>query len=710
MKFSMSDEKILEKVNGILKKMSLAEKIGQLIYIDGNCADDLDLIESAYIGTVANVFGAKKATELQRRALASSPNKIPLLLISDVIQGFRTIFPIPLAESGSFDEDLMKRTAAASAKEAAASGTSWIAGPMVDVSRDARWGRIAESGGEDCYLNCVMGKAKVEGIGSVDRVISCAKHFVAYGSANAGRDYATSLISESELRNQYLPPFKACIDAGAQSIMVSFNDTLGVPMTANKYLLCDVLRNEMGFEGWIVTDYNAIAELITHGVAENETEACKKAVDAGVELDMASKVFLKHLENLVLRGEIPMEFIDNAARRVLYIKYAIGLFDNPFYDEENEREAILCKEHRALAYEAAKKSAVLLKNDGVLPIDYNKKILVTGPLADDPDAPLGWWRCQGQAGDVTTILSALKERGADVQYIKGCETLGDSPIDKSAFENIDCDAIVAVVGEPAYFSGESHSRGDITLPGRQGEFIELLKTLGKPIITVLICGRPLAVAKESGASNALLCAWQYGIAGEAVADILLGNVNPSAKLSVSFPMSAGQLPICYASKNTGRPYLGEPFEMSRSVTSFAQDYTSHYIDMPNSPLYPFGYGLSYSEFEYSDVLCERKKYAAGEPVVVSVKVKNKSEYEGDEIVQLYIGDVSAQIARPVKELKAFKKIHLRAGEEREVTFEILPESFGYVAPDNKFIIEKGGFKIWIAKDSQSGNPIELELI
>ncbi|MBQ7499358.1 MAG: glycoside hydrolase family 3 C-terminal domain-containing protein [Clostridia bacterium] len=709
----MKDNEIKKAVEDLMADMSLEEKIGQLLYLNGAREYELDYIEKYYAGTIANLQGAEVSNGLQRRVMAASPHNIPALLMSDVIQGFRTIFPIPLAEACSFDPELAEFDSECIMREAVASGVSWTCAPMVDIARDPRWGRVSEGAGEDPYLGSLMAAARVRGIAKAKRIASTAKHFVAYGNCEGGRDYDAALVNEAELRNVYLRPFKAAVEAGADSVMAAFNDTLGIPMHANKYLIEDVLRGEFGFKGAIVSDYNAIDELINHGVAADRDEACSKAFAAGVDLDTGSLNYQENLIKKVKSGEISEADIDKYCARILTIKYKLGLFDNPFYSPEEEAATVLCDELKKAARTAAARSTVLLKNNNkFFPLKKKEKILVIGPLADDRDAPLGWWRLLGEEKDVTSLLTAMKEKSKNVAYVKGGNTLDGGRIAKKQLAEAaaECDKIVAVVGEPAYISGEAHSIGDISLPGTQKKLMEYVASLGKPLAMVLITGRPLVISNEDALCDAVVCAWQYGVAGEGVADILFGDELPDAKLCVTFPYHVGQIPIYYGRVTTGRPYKGEVVEMTKKVSSYATDYTCHYTDMPNDPLYPFGHGLTYTQFEISEPTTGKKKYRIGEKVNVSFTVKNKGGKPGTATLQLYIHDVSAEISRPVKELKAIKKQYLEPGESVKITMTLTPDSFEYYHFDNSLKADPGKFIIWAAEDSASGCSTEIELI
>ena len=704
MKFQMNDKSILEKIENLMSDMTMDEKIGQLIYINYSCKEQLPYIESHFVGTVANTVSAYETTKLQERAVKASPHNIPLLIISDVIQGFKTPFPIPLAQACSFDPDIVEKSEEIMAREANAAGTSWIAGPMVDVARDPRWGRIAEGSGEDTYLNSVMGAARVRGLNKVNGVIGCAKHFMGYGAAEAGRDYNTAQVSENELMNIYFPPFKACVDEGVESIMIGFHDCLGVPMTANRHLLKDILRDKAGFEGWLATDYAAISQLVIHGVAADNKEACIKAIDAGAELDMCSMVFIEELKKLIESGEVSEKWLNEACAKVLYLKYYIGLFDKYKYDSDYEKTITLCPEHLKVSADSARSSMVLLKNDGVLPLKGNK-CYVTGPLADNNDAPLGWWRCCCTSDCAVSIKDALASE-VSAGAFEICESIDDA------------DTIIAVMGEEPFLSGEAHCRANIKLPGEQEEFLENLIGTGKNVVVVIIAGRPLEITAFNDRVNAVLMAWQYGWDGGSVADILLGKYNPSGRLAASFPRCAGQIPVYYNHKNTGRPADDSEKVFTEKVTSYAEDFASRFLDVPLTPLYSFGHGLSYTTFAYSDLnvdicsdLPDAPTLTDWDKIMVKacVCVKNEGDMAGYETVQLYIRDLSADISRPVKELKGFERIYLDPGEEKKVEINLTLKSFAYYDQANNLRVDKGTFHLWMSHDSTDKNYIEFQI-
>lgn len=719
----MITEKQQEKIKHILSQMTLEEKIGQLqqlgpslvgafevsfeelldMMFDGRISEaefhklmstakeDLreDEVRAGKIGSFNGLYGAEKINYLQKIALEESRLGIPLLFGADIIHGMRAVFPIPLAESCAFDEKLWEETAEMSAKEATASGIHWTFAPMIDVARDARWGRISEGAGEDTYLNSVFAKAKVKGFqgdnpAEEDRLLACAKHFIAYGAAESGRDYNTTDMSMQKLHEVYLPPFKAAIDAGVSSIMPSFNDVNGVPVTANNYLLNDILREECGFDGMLVSDANAIAEIVNHGFVEDKKKAAKVALEAGINMDMSSKSYSTYLKELVEEGSLEEEFINKAVYKVLKLKMEKGLFENPYQTNvEKEKNTILKPEFREKAKKAALKSMVLLKNEGILPISKDKKIGLVGNLAEAKGQMLGAWAINGRDEDCVSILEGMKEKFENLIY-EPC--IKDNKVDLNKVKNIadNSEVIVAVVGETKEMSGEAASRADISLPAEQEELLRVLHETGKPVVAVLVNGRPLAISWVAENISAILEAWHGGIeTGNAVAEILIGLYNPSGKLSVTFPQSTGSCPCYYNSPSTGRPGGKSKF-------------TSKYLDIPLEPVYSFGHGLSYTNYEYSNLN-------------VSVEIKNIGEMAGQETVQLFIKDVIAKRVRPVRELKGFKKVTLEKDESKKVEFIIPTKELGYYDNNMNYIVEEGKFKIYIGGSLKECIEIEVDL-
>jgi beta-glucosidase len=705
--------KVVEsKVDSVLSKMNQQEKIGQLVLFSSGWtvtgpsmpSNYLDDIRSGKCGNIFNAYTVAYTRKLQDIAVKESRMKIPLLFGYDVIHGFKTIFPIPLGEAASWDLEAIRNSARVAAVEAAASGVNWTYAPMVDIARDPRWGRIAEGAGEDPYLGSRIAEARVKGFQGDDlslpiSVLACVKHYAAYGAPLAGRDYAQVDMSERQLRNDYLPPYKAAIDAGAMSVMTSFNDLNGIPATGNQFLLTDILRKEWNFQGLVVTDYTSINEMVPHGIVANEKEAGELAMNAGVDMDMQGSVYYNYMDSLVKEGKITSTQIDDAVRRILKIKFLLGLFDDPYrsINEQREKEIVHKPVHLDFAYDMAAKSMVLLKNDNnLLPLKSNARIAVIGPLADSPKDLIGSWSAAGESDSLTTVVKALKDVLGDknVHYAKGCDFVKD---DKSGFAAAlqaarSSDRIVLVIGEPAEWCGEAASRTSISIPDVQKELLREMARLNKPVILVLMNGRPLDLTEENQLAGAILESWFPGTMGaKAIADVLIGKVNPSGKLPVTFPRNIGQVPIFLSEKNTGRPYDPKGAE---------QKYRSRYIDCPNDPLFPFGYGLSYSRFTYTDLQLNKTKIQKNDTLLVTVKVTNTGPYDGAEVIQLYIRDLVGSVTRPVKELKNFHKETFKAGETKTITFRLNQKDFSFYRRDMVFGTEPGAFKIFVGGNSR----------
>ncbi|MBO0720505.1 MAG: beta-glucosidase BglX [Blastocatellia bacterium] len=685
--------------------MTLEEKLGQLQQLDGDAdgryrKEHTELIRKGELGSTINVRGAARTNELQRIALEQSRLKIPVLFAFDVIHGYRTIFPAPLGLAASWDAAAAEKAASVAAAESAAAGVRWTFSPMVDIARDPRWGRIVEGSGEDPYLGAVMARAAVRGYqgsdySAPDKIIACAKHWVGYGAAEGGRDYNTTEISEPTLRNIYFPPFKAAFDAGAATFMSAFNDLNGVPASANPFTLTRILRDEWKFDGFVVSDYESIRELLNHGIAADEAEAARLALTAGVEMEMVSRLYNKRLPSLVKEGKLSTAVIDEAVRRVLRIKFRLGLFEKPYTDEAREKTLLLSREHAAAAREVAARSIVLLKNErDVLPLDKGiKSIAVIGPLADDQPDLLGSWSGDGKGEDVVTLLAGIKAKvsaSTKIAYAKGCDIEGGGAdgIAEAAKIARESDAVVIAAGESAGMSGEASSRSSLDLPGRQLELIKAVQATGKPAVIVLMNGRPLTINWVAQNSPAILETWFPGTeGGSAIADVLFGDVNPGGKLPVTFPRDVGQVPIYYNHKNTGRP------------PDANNKYTSKYLDAPWTPLYPFGYGLSYTKFRLSNLRLSAERIAANESLTASIDVENTGKCAGDEVVQLYLRDLAASLTRPVQELKGFQRITLRSGEKRRIEFEITAKQLGFWNGENRFVVEPGKFKVMVGNNS-----------
>ena len=696
------------RVDSLLRIMTLDEKIGQMVLftsdwdVTGPTIREgyMDDIRSGRCGNVFNAYTTDYIRELQRVAVEESRLGIPLMFGYDVVHGHKTIFPISLGESCSWDMELIRRSAAASAAEAAASGLNWTFAPMVDISVDPRWGRVSEGAGEDPYLGSRIAEARVKGFQGNDlssplTVLACVKHFAAYGAPFAGRDYNTVDMSERQFREFYMPPYKAGVNAGALSVMTAFNEYDGVPSTGNAYLLKDILKGEWNFQGFVVTDYPSINEMVHHGYAATDAEAGVKAVNAGVDMDLQGEVYFNYLKGLVESGYVSVRTIDNAVRRILNVKAKLGLFDDPYRycDSARESKVVSNPEILALSRDVARKSMVLLKNDGCLPFDRGDRIAVIGELAASKRDLLGSWKAAGEWDDMNSILDAVRSfNGAgNVIYAEGCKKMGS---DRSGFSEAmeavaKSEKVLMVIGEDWDWSGEAASRTDIGVPGVQSELLRMIASTGKPVAVVLLNGRPLVLEDESNAADALLEAWYPGTMGaEAVADIIFGQYNPSGKLTMTFPRSVGQIPIFYYEKNTGRPiYLP------------SEKYKSKYLDSPNEPLYPFGYGLSYTEFEYSGLSLSSPKMKKGKTIEATVTVTNTGTMTGEETVQLYIRDLIGSVTRPVKLLKGFSKVSLAPGESKTISFTIDEEMLSFWRHDMTFGTEEGDFKIMVGGSS-----------
>ncbi|MBN1511924.1 MAG: glycoside hydrolase family 3 C-terminal domain-containing protein [Phycisphaerae bacterium] len=703
------------RIDALLSQMTLEEKIGQLTQqfggrhqdanpdVAGGVREDLlGAIRAGRIGSVLGAHGAEYTNAIQRAAVEESRLRIPLILGNDVIHGYRTVFPIPLGEAASWDCDLVERTARMAAVEARAAGTHWTFAPMVDITRDPRWGRIAEGSGEDPFLGSAMAAARVRGfqgtsIAAPDAVLACVKHYVAYGGAESGRDYNTVDCSEQRLRELYLPPFHAAVRAGCGSLMSAFNDLNGVPASANRFTLDRILRQEWGFDGFVVSDWNSIGELVQHGYAADAKDAAEKALLAGVDMDMSSFAYREHLSELVEQGSVPESAIDRSVRRVLRAKFALGLFDNPYADPKVEAKVTLCDAHRQLARESAARSMVLLKNEGgLLPLKKDVgSLAVIGPLADNQRDPLGTWAGIGRWEDVVTVLAGIQAavaEGTRVQHVPGCEIDAeiDGGIDAAVEAARQAEVAVLVIGESESMSGEARCRTTLDLPAAQERLLQAVHATGKPVVVVLLNGRPLSIRWAAEHVPAILEAWHPGVeCGHAVADVLFGNVNPGGKLPVTFPRAVGQVPICYNQKNTGRPPSDDRF-------------TSKYLDLPTTPLFPFGHGLSYTTFEFRNLTITPGEIGPAGAVEVSVEVVNTGDRSGDEVVQLYVRDPVARVTRPVRELKGFRRISLKPGEMQRVTFALGPEHLGFYDEHMEYVVEPGAFHIWVGPGSEGG--------
>ncbi len=719
-----------KKVEELLSKMTLDEKIGQLNQYTSSWEmtgpvpegkdqqDQLEMIKSGLVGSMLNVTGAEATRKAQTLAVENSRLGIPMIFGYDVVHGYKTMLPIPLATASSWNPEVAKQSCQVAAKEAAASGIHWTFAPMIDISRDARWGRVMEGAGEDPYLGSVMAAAQVKGfqgdsLNSTNTVAACAKHFAAYGFAEAGRDYNTVEITEHTLQNIVLPPFKAAVDAGVSTIMNSFNIIGGIPSTSNHHLLRDILKGEWQFDGFVISDWNSIGEIKNHGVAADKKEAAYLAINAGTDMDMEGDCYVFNLKQLVKEGKVSEATIDEAVRRVLKIKYELGLFDDPYKYCNPENEKVqLSKEHLEIARDLARQSIVLLKNNNqILPLQKDKqKIGIIGALANDKDSPLGSWRAQAVTGSAVSLVEGINntvDHKSLVKFAQGPAFVTNTPnfTEELKFNNTDLsgikdavklakkvDVVVMALGENCFQAGEGRSQTNIELKGVQQQLFDAVYAVNKNIVVVLMNGRPVVINNIATKAQAILETWHLGSeAGNAIADVLFGDYNPSGKLPVSFPKAVGQCPIYYNQFSTGRP-----------VNTDNNVFWSHYTDEDKTPLFPFGYGLSYTSFEYSDIELSSNELAQDGSIEISAMVKNTGNFSGKETVQLYIQDLFGSIARPVKELKGFQQIELNAGESQKVTFKISKSDLIYYTAQGKWDVEPGDFNVWIGTNSQEG--------
>ena len=729
-------------IKELLSKMTLEEKIGQLnqlsnpyqqtgtgIKSERNESFD-EMVAGGQIGSFLNVLGVDETMRLQKIAVEKSRLGIPLIFGYDVIHGYKTIFPIPLGETASFDREVMEKGARIAAIESAANGLHWTFAPMVDISRDPRWGRIMEGAGEDVYLGEQAAIARVRGFQGDDlskdnTIAACAKHFAAYGGSFGGRDYAAVDISERMLREVYLRPYKAAADAGVATFMSSFNTVNGVPASGSRWLQTDILRGEWGFDGFVVSDWNSLGEMINHGNVESNYDIGYRGVDAGIDMDMEGRIYINQIKQLLNDKKITISQIDEMVGRILLVKFRLGLFDNPFQycNKQKEKELTMHPDHLTASRDAAKKSIVLLKNDkNTLPItDKVKRIAVIGPLANDKDAPLGNWRGNSSPNSAVSLLEGIRNASAnkyEILYAEGCRLVNNkeqsffSPMmindsDRSGFKKAvaaakKADIVVLALGETAYMSGECRSYADISLKGLQLELLREIKKTGKPVVLTLFAGRPLVLTDAVDHTDAILNCWLLGSeSGNAIADVLFGNYNPSGKLPSSFPYHLGQIPVFYEQLNTGRPFDPNP-----------NGFSSKYRDIPNNPLYAFGFGLSYTSFKFSDLWLSSEKIGMNDQLTIKTTIKNTGGYAGEEVVQIYIRDlVGNGVSRPVLQLKGFEKIMLAKGESKEVTFTITPADLAFFRLDGTWGPEKGKFQVFIGNSSDN-LPLkgEFELI
>lgn len=715
-----TDHMLEQRVDSVLALMTLEEKIGQLTLLTSDMdqtgafirPEYKDDIKTGKVGAIFNAYGAKYTRELQEMAVNNTRLGIPLLFGYDVIHGHRTIFPMPLAEAASWDLERIERTAHIAAKEAAAEGLHWTFAPMVDVARDPRWGRMVEGSGEDPYLGSVIGAARVRGIQGnslydIETLAACMKHFAAYGAAQAGRDYHTVDISERTLREIYLPPFKAAIDAGVATVMTAFNEINGTPASASSYLFRDILRDEWGFNGFVVSDYTAIMELLYHGVAADTAHAAELALKAGVDMSMQDGFYQHSLANLVKEGRMSMQIIDEAVANVLRIKFQLGLFDDPYRysNEEREKEWVMHPDFLQEAREMAQRSMVLLKNEKQqLPITQsNERIALIGPFAQNKRDLIGSWSAAGDWSKSVSLEEGLRQKwpNANIQVVEGVSIEGKntSGIAKAVAAAKSADRVILALGEAYWMSGEAASRSELDLPGSQRQLAEAILATGKEVTVVLFSGRPLTIGWLDDQAAAILQAWFPGtMSGHAVADVLAGDYNPSAKLPVTFPRNVGQIPIFYNAKNTGRPFVE------------GMKYTSQYLDVPNTPLYAFGYGLSYTQFELSAPTLSQNTLKEGQNIELSIKLTNTGDRFGEEVVQLYVHDPVGSVTRPLKELKGFQKIGLEAGESQMISFQIDEQMLSFYRKDMSFGPEAGTYTLMIGNSSDNTQSISLNFM
>jgi beta-glucosidase len=700
------------RVDALLATMTLEEKIGQLNFVghganitgpEGAAIDFEAALKQGMIGGVQNIRGVDLLTKLQKMTVDGSRLGIPLLFPADIIHGTEVVFPIPLAQASSWDLESIERAERIAAIEATAQGINMNYAPMVDISRDPRWGRVLEGAGEDTFLGAKIAATRVRAYQGNDlsdplTLVACVKHFAAYGASESGRDYNIVDMSERRLRETYLPPYQAAIDAGAGSVMVSFNELNGVPSSSNRYLLQDILRSEWGFNGFVIGDYTSVAELIEHGVANDLKHAAELSMNAGLDADLVSLAFLKHTKELVAEGKVNVKTVDEAVRRVLRIKFALGIMDNPYHylDKKREQEYVYKKEYLDAARDLSKKSIVLLKNEGrLLPLKKNiRKLALIGPFVDNNKDPKGAWAFGGaHYGDIVSLLDGVENKlaqGTQILYAKGSNTDNDSLEHIKAAIKIakKADVVVVAVGEPFDITGEAASRTQLTLPGAQMTLLEELRKVGKPMVVLVFSGRPLVLEWLDKNVPALMQVWHLGHeSGNAIADVIFGDYNPSGKLTMSFPYSVGQIPIYYNNKTTGRPFSPDC------------KWCTRYLDNPNTPLYPFGFGLSYTEFEYSELTLDKPTITTQDTLTASVTLTNTGEYDGMEIVQLYVRDVKGSVARPVKELKGFQNVYLKKGQKTRVSFSISVADLSFYDIEMKYAAEPGEFKVIIGTNS-----------
>jgi beta-glucosidase len=721
-----------ERVTSLLAQMTVAEKIGQMTQLNASGPDPVEnlgeRLRSGRLGSILNLADVEVVNELQRIAVEESRLGIPLLVGRDVIHGFATVMPLPIGQAASFNPDIARDGARIAALEAASAGVNWTFAPMIDISRDPRWGRIAESYGEDPYLTSVMGAATIEGFQGDDlaaegTIAACAKHFAGYGAAEAGRDYAATYIPENELRNVYLTPFKAAADAGVATFMTSFSDLNGVPATGNDFLLRQVLRDEWGYDGFVVSDWDSIRQLQVHGLTENDRESAYAAVTAGVDMEMQGDAYINHLEPLLNDGMIDIAGIDVAAGNILRLKFELGLFENP-YTDPRELPAIASEEALATAKRAALQSVVMLQNkNDALPLaaDRLESVAVIGPLADEPYEQLGTWVFDGDPGLSITPLVAIRQLLGDevtVRYVKAMDTSRSAAgpaFDDAVEAAVAADVALLFLGEESILSGEAHSRADISLPGDQAELVRRVRAAGRPVIAVILAGRPLTLANIVDEVDAILFAWHPGtMGGPAIADLLFGVESPSGKLPATFPRMVGQVPIYYAHGNTGKPatpgraMMIDDIPVGAAQTSVGN--VSYHLDAGSTPLFAFGHGLSYAEFRYDNVAVSADEIAIGDTIVVSANLTNAGNVAAEEVVQLYVRDLAGSVTRPVRELKGFQRAQLKPGQTVSVSFELHTDDLAFYGRDMQLAAEPGEFHAWIGGSSEADLKVGFRIV
>ncbi|MFA5302763.1 MAG: beta-glucosidase BglX [Bacteroidales bacterium] len=725
-----TDRETEKKITRLLSKMTLEEKMGQMNQISAsNMGEDQRLeeaIKKGQVGSILNEVDPARVNAWQKIAVEESRLGIPLIVGRDVIHGFKTIFPIPLGMAATFNPAVVEQGARIAAREATSAGVRWTFSPMLDIARDPRWGRIAEGFGEDTYLTAVMGEAMVKGYQGTDprgpvSMAACVKHFAGYGAAQGGRDYNSTFIPERLLRNVYLPPFQKAVEAGALTLMTSFNDNNGVPSTGNTFLLRNVLRDEWDFTGFVVSDWSSITEMITHGFAKDAAHAAHLALEAGVDMDMMSFAYISHLNEIVKEGEISEKRIDEAVRNILRVKFRLGLFEDPYVDENLHKDVFYAPDHLELAKQTATESVVMLKNDGTLPLDETriKTLLITGPMADAAYDQLGTWVFDGDEHATITPLKAIRDAYGNsirILYEPALSHSRDndpSGIRKAVQAARRSDVVLVFAGEESILSGEAHCLAHLDLQEGQSRLIEALKSVGKPVVTVIMAGRPLTIEKETTWSNALLYAFHPGtMGGPALADLIFGHAVPSGKLPVTFPRSSGQIPVYYNHNRTGRPFLGnetllKDIPPKAGQTSLGN--TSFYLDLGAAPLFPFGYGLSYSAFAYTNITLNKVSYGKDEVIGLTFDLTNTGKYKATEIAQLYVCDKTGSVTRPVRELKFFERITLNPGESQTINWTLPVSELAFRDLNMDLTVEPGRFQLWVAGDSVSGEPVLFEV-